>query len=148
MDWNYPGFTACLVSALVLSVVLLFGDCLEWCPFRGFHRSPFPCYGNSTPGSAPLQLQSSVCTSKVLLLGESDLPMAVKALTCLGAEFPQSLWDPRTTTTCCQGYEPCELWHLIPEARLALGVGNRPLWLSLWDFDHLCHFSLHIIVFR
>lgn len=59
MDWNYPGFTACLVSALVLSVVLLFGDCLEWCPFRGFHRSPPLLWQQHTllclhqPGAAP-----------------------------------------------------------------------------------------------
>lgn len=122
MDWNYPGFTACLVSALVLSVVLLFGDCLEWCPFRGFHRS-LPLLWQQHTGLC----SSSACTSQGCSLGSLALQWLWEL--CPRAETPQSPWDPKTATAHCQLYEPPKIW-LLPDARRALRVGNRTLRVS------------------
>ena len=149
MDWNYPSFTACLVSALVLSLAMLFCSYIEQYPFRSFHRFPCLCYGNSTLSALLLLSTGGLFASeRCRSLGNWAIPMALKAEACLGAESPQSSCNPKTTTTCCQVYEAPELWHLIHEAKFALGVGSRPPQVSLWDLDHPCHFPLRSMVFR
>lgn len=131
MDWNYPGFTACLVSALVLSLAMMFWTDTEP-PFRGFHRFPCPCYGNSTLCSVPTQHWWSVCVRKMQLLGEPAIPMGLKAQSCPGSDSPAGSRDPTFTSPCCQRCVTPELWHLIHLARFAWGAGSEPPWISMW----------------
>lgn len=138
MDWNYPGFTACLVSALVPSLAMMFWIDTEQYPFRGFHRFPCPCHGNSTPGSVPTQHLRSVCVRKMRLLGEPAIPMGLKAQSCSGSDSPAGSCDPTSTSTCCQRCVAPEVCYLIHQARFGWGGGSSE---SPCDFDHLFHLS-------
>ena len=149
MDWNIPSFTACLVSALVLSLAMLICNYIEQYPFRDFHRFPYPCYGNSTlSAQLVLSAEDLFASERCCSLVNQATLMGLTAQSCLGAESPQSSCDPNTTTTYCMVYEAPELWHLIHEVKFTLGLGSRPPWVSSWDLYHLCHFPLCSTVFR
>lgn len=130
MDWNYPGFTACLVSALVPSLAMMFWIDTEQYPFRGFHRFPCPCHGNSTPSSVPTQHLQSVCVRKMRLLGEPAIPMGLKAQSCSGSDSLAGFMWPHVHQYLLP--EVCGTWTLLSHSPGQVWLGRREQWVSMW----------------
>lgn len=102
----------------------------EQYPFRGFHRFPCPCHGNSTPGSVPTQHLRSVCVRKMRLLGEPAIPMGLKAQSCSGSDSLAGFMWPHIHQYLLP--EVCGTWTLLSHSPGQVWLGSREQWVSMW----------------
>lgn len=124
MDWNYPGFTACLVSALVPSLAMTQSNTLSGVSID----SPAPAMATAHPALFLPSTYGLFAWERCGSLGNQ--PMGLKAQSCSGSDSLAGFMWPHVHQYLLP--EVCGTWTLLSHSPGQVWLGRREQWVSMW----------------